>query len=295
MLTASLITRNINDTNQIGIVGTMNSNTIALQLYDTSSGSAVPQGAWFGTSTDTPQVALITGRYAYIGMTASNPSNPRAPFGRLIMLDISNPSLPVQVGNTIPLAGPPNAITAIANSEFRLIVAGDVMGKNMVALGYITALKTNGQSFSINRTYVTFSPIADAVIRTTSVAMNRTHTIYAAISGVILTYSINEFTLDVQYMYAIKQPFLQYKHLQLSQAGSYLYAIGIEPLMELNALVAYDVRRIPQFRGYFGQFANNPQQLLVGASQLFMVNESQIFATPSISALSGIQSAFGPR
>jgi hypothetical protein len=165
----------------------------------------------------------------------------------------------------------------------------------MVALGYITTLKTNGQSFSINRTYVTFSPIADAVIRSTQFEMNRIHTIYAAIPGVILTYSINEFTLEVKYMYAIKQPFLQYKHLQLSQAGSYLYAIGIEPLMELNALVAYDIRRIPQFRGYFGQFANNPQQLLVGTSQLFLISENQIFATPSISALSGIQSAFGPR
>jgi hypothetical protein len=96
-------------------------------------------------------------------------------------------------------------------------------------------------------------------------------------------------------MTAIKQPVLQYKHLHLSPAGSYLYAIGIEPLMELNAVVAYDIRTIPLFRGYFGQFANNPQQLLVGASQLFMVSESQIFATPSISALSGIQSAFGPR
>jgi hypothetical protein len=88
---------------------------------------------------------------------------------------------------------------------------------------------------------------------------------------------------------------LQYKHLQLSQAGSYLYAIGIESLMDMNALVAYDVRTTPQFRGYFGQFANNPQQLLVGASQLFLISENQIFATPSISALSGIQSVFGPQ
>jgi hypothetical protein len=295
MLTASLITRNINDTNQIGIVGKMNSNTIALQLYDTSSGSAVPQGAWFGTSTDTPQVVRMTGRYAYIGMSVSNPSNPRAPFGRLIMLDISNPSLPVQVGNAIPLTGPPNAITAIANSEFRLIVAGNTMSKKMVAQGYITSLKTNGQSLVINRTYVTSNPIADVVVRSSQLAMNRTHTIYAAISGVILTYSINEFTLEVKYMYAIKQPVLQYKHLQLSQAGSYLYAIGIESLMDMNALVAYDVRTIPQFRGYFGQFANNPQQLLVGASQLFLISENQIFATPSISALSGIQSVFGPQ
>ena len=96
-------------------------------------------------------------------------------------------------------------------------------------------------------------------------------------------------------MTAIKQPVLQYKHLQLSPAGSYLYALGVEPLMDLNAVVAYDIRANSLFRGYFGQFTNNPQQLLVGASQLFMVSENQIFATPSISALSGIQSVFGPR
>jgi hypothetical protein len=295
MLTASLITRNINNTNQIGVVGKMNSNTIALQLYDTSSGSAVPQGAWFGTSTNTPQVVLMTGRYVYIGTTKVNLINPRASFSQLVMVDISNPSLPVQVGNAIQLTGPPTAITAIAHSEFRLIVAGNVMSNNMVPQGYITLLKSNGQSFSINRTYDTQHPIEDVVVRTTSVAMNRAHTIYMAISGFILTYSINEFTLEVKYISAIKQPILQYKHLQLSQAGSYLYAIGIEPLLEMNALVVYDVRSTPQFRGYYGQFVNKTQQLLVGASQLFLVSENEIFAAPSISALSGIQSAFGPQ
>ena len=113
MLTASLIARNINQPNQIGVMGKMNHNTITLQLYDTSSGSAVAQGAWFGTSTDTLRVVLMTGRYVYIGTSANNPANSRAPLGRLIMLDISNPLLPVQVGNTMALTGPPNEIAAV--------------------------------------------------------------------------------------------------------------------------------------------------------------------------------------
>ena len=51
---------------------------------------------------------------------------------------------------------------------------------------------------------------------------------------------------------------------------------------------------IEQFRGFFGQFINTPQQLLVGTSQLFMLSEDQIFAAASMSTLSGIQSNFGP-
>ena len=160
--------------------------------------------------------------------------------------------------------------------------------------GYITTLKTNGLTYSINNTYITANPIADAVIRSTTDSINRTHTIYAAVSGFILSYSINELSLGVAYMNTIKQPSLQYKHLQLSRGGSYLYAVGLEPLMNFNALVSYDIRRTPQFRGFFGQFINTPQHLLVGTSQLFMLSEDQIFAAASMSTLSGIQSNFGP-
>ena len=294
MLTAALITQNINIPDQIGVVGNMNSNTMALQLYDTSTGSAVALGTWIGTTTDIAQVVLMTGRYVYIGTTPANQNNTLMPIGRLIMIDISNPLLPVQIGTAIQLTGPPTAIKAIANSEFRFMVVGTTKFPKMSPQGYITTLKTNGLTYSINNTYITANPIADAVIRSTTDSINRTHTIYAAVSGFILSYSINELSLGVAYMNTIKQPSLQYKHLQLSRGGSYLYAVGLEPLMNFNALVSYDIRRTPQFRGFFGQFINTPQQLLVGTSQLFMLSEDQIFAAASMSTLSGIQSNFGP-
>ncbi len=281
------IEQNVNRTSQYVVVGRVNYKEIGVQIFDNQSGSLVDVGFWSYPTTHTPSALLVSGRYVYIGLSINDPALTPRMQGQLIVVDISQPNAPRVVGTPTPLTGPPLHIISIDRSEFRIVVAGkDAPAPN--SRGYMqTMLLNNGRVTNQSTVISTDSLIYDIASISSLNGMQRTHRLYAAARSYIYVLSIDERTLQISVTGSFGQSNYEYTAIHLSPAGSYVYAIARDPVINLSVLIGYDVRTTPRISGYINTGINNAHSLLSGAQRLFVANTTTLLSTKSLTVFSG--------
>ena len=178
---------------QIIVAGRLNWQSNYVQIYDVSTNAFVLVGEYMFVTPGDVTALYAANQRLYVGVSVPKIPSPMAT-GQIISIDISDPQTLVTLGLPIAIAGIPNAIVGVDDSDSLFAVAGSLSQISGAAKGFVQGIQRRSGVLVATTSVALPYAIQTMALRSTLVALQRTNILYAGDSHQLTQLTIADST-----------------------------------------------------------------------------------------------------